>query len=371
MKIVNISHVSFPDEHDPERWIQKSLFFKGIWEATANVDEVIFIDFIGYEGKYKKNGVEYWFYRRSKKALRLPIDIHKAIAKQRPDVIIVHGMRAPWQVLLLRLIAGMKPKIIVQDHGGGYFQSPLKKYLQRLANRVIDTYFFTSFQQSDVYIKEGIIKDRHKVKEVMEISSVFTPQDKSVARSLTGVEGSEIYLWVGRLNSNKNPMLAVKAFTQFVADGKDANLYMIFQREDLLPDIKLWLQQHTDAAKRIHLVGKVEHEQLKYWYSSVDFIMSTSHYEAGGVSVCEAMSCGCIPILSDIPSFKSMTENQCGIMFEAGSHSSLLNALHESSLMNKTEEKEKTLAQFNDRLSFTAIAKHIHNLLHDLCNKPI
>ena len=369
MKIVNISHVSFPDEHDPEQWIQKSLFFKGIWEDVANMDEVIFIDVIGYEGRLKRNGVEYWFYRRSKKALRLPTDIHRAIAKQKPDVIIVHGMRAPWQVLLLRLILGRKAKIVVQDHGGGYFHSPLKKYLQRLADHVIDAYFFTSFQQSDSYIKNGIIKDRRKVKEVIEISSVFTSQDECIARSLTGVGEGELYLWVGRLNSNKDPILAIKAFTQFVADGKNANLYMIFQSEDLLPDIQLWLQQHTDAAKRIHLVGKVEHEQLKFWYSSVDFIISTSHYEAGGVSVCEAMSCGCIPILSDIPSFQSMTGNQCGIMFEAGNCSSLLNALRESFLMNKTEEREKTLAQFNKRLSFTAIAKHIHSVLHNLCYK--
>jgi glycosyltransferase involved in cell wall biosynthesis len=366
MKIINISYVSFPDEYDPEQWIQKSLFFKGIWEAMANRNEVIFIDFIGYEGKLKRNGVEYWFFRKTKKALRAPLNIHRIIAKQNPDVVVVHGMRSPLQVLLLRSAIGVEASIIVQDHGGGYFQHPLKKYLQRLADRVIDVYFFTALQQADILIEQGIIKDQRKVKEVIEISSVFLPQDKTVARNITKVTGDETYIWVGHLNANKDPMLMVRAFTQFIADGKDATLYMVFQSEDLLPDIQSWLKQHVHAQKHIQLVGKVPHDQLQYWFSSVDFIISTSHYEAGGVSVCEGMSCGCIPILSDIPSFRTMANKQCGIIFEQGNDSSLLQVLQASALMNKEVERQRTLARFNQYLSFEAIGQRIHDILHSL-----
>lgn len=370
MKIINISHVSFSDEHDPEQWIRKSMFFKGIWEAVASMDEVIFIDFIGYEGKLKRNGVEYWFYKRTKEALRLPISIHRDIAKQKPDVIVVHGMRSPWQVLLLRLVTGNKTKIVVQDHGGGYFQSSLKKYFQHLADRVIDIYFFTSLSQADILLQQGIIRNKNKIRSVIEISSVFKPVDKEESRKITRVTGSETYIWVGRLNANKDPMLLVKAFTQFIADGKNAVLYMIFQTEELLPEIQSWLKQNSHIAKHIHLVGKVSHDQLQYWYSSIDFIISTSHYEAGGVAVCEGMSCGCIPILSDIPSFSMMTNKQCGIIFESGNQSSLLTALRKSIQLNKTEERGKTLVHFNKQLSFNAVAKHIHNILHDLCYAP-
>lgn len=366
MRIVNISHVSFPDEHDPEGWIQKSLFFKGIWEAVASMDEVIFIDFIGYEGKLRRNGIEYWFYRKTKEALRLPIDIHRIVAKQNPDAIIVHGMRSPLQVLLLRLITGRKPRIIIQDHGGGYFQHPVKKFLQRLADKVTDAYFFTSLQQADILLKEGIIRDKKKIREVMEISSVFKPLEKDDSRKITNISGKDTYIWVGHLNTNKDPMLAVKAFTEYVSDGRDAALYMIFQSEDLLPEIQGWLKEYSYVSKHIHLVGKVEHEQLQYWYGSVDFIISTSHYEAGGVSVCEGMSCGCIPILSGIPSFRSMTNNQCGIIFEQGRQSGLLQALQASALVNKEVERQKTLTCFKQYLSFEAIAQSIHDILHNL-----
>lgn len=366
MRIVNISHVSFPDEHDPEQWIQKSLFFKGIWEAVACLDEVIFIDFIGYEGKLKRNSIEYWFYRKTREALRLPIDIHRAIAKQNPDVIVVHGMRSPIQVLLLRLITGRKSRIVIQDHGGGYFQHAVKKFFQRLADKVADAYFFTSLQQADILLQEGIINEKKKIREVMEISSVFKPLKKDDARKITNVSQNDTYVWVGRLNANKDPMLAVKAFTEYISDGRNASLYMIFQSEELLPEIQGWLNEYSHAAKHIHLIGKVEHQQLQYWYNSVDFIISTSHYEAGGVSVCEGMSCGCIPILSDIPSFRSMTNGQCGIIFEQGNHHALLQALQASALINKEDERQKTLTCFDKYLSFKAIAQRIHDILHSL-----
>jgi glycosyltransferase involved in cell wall biosynthesis len=366
MKIVNISYVSFPEETDPELWIRKSWFFKGIWETVAEMDEVIFIDFIGYEGKIKRGNMEYWFCQKSKEALRLPFGINKAIAAQKPDAVVVHGMRSPLQVLFLRLAVGRKTKIVVQDHGGGYFTSRLKISLQKLADKVVDAYFFTSAKQAENLLQQGIIGNEHKVREVMEISSVFVPADREQARKVTGVHVQHAFIWVGHLNANKDPMVAVKAFTEFVKDGKDAGLYMIFQSETLLPEIKDWLDQHKQAAKHITLVGKVPHEQLQYWYNSCDFIISTSHFEAGGVSVCEAMSCGCIPVLSNIPSFMAMTQNQCGIIFEAGESRSLLLALYKGFIGNKESERDKVLQRFESHLSFAAIAELIHEELEGL-----
>lgn len=368
MKIVNISYVSFPEERDPDQWIQKSFFFKGIWEAVAVRDDVIFIDFIGVEDKRKKRGIDYWFFRRSKQQLLFPLSIHKAVRKCNPDVVIVHGMRSPLPVLLLSLTVSRKCKIVIQDHGGGYFKNRLKKGLQQLADRVVDAYFFTARQQAETLIQQGIIGDKNKVKEIMEVSSVFGQRDKTLSRGVTGVSGGDTYIWVGHLNRNKDPMLAIRAFTAHIAQrgNSAAKLYMIFQSDALLPEIELWLQQHEHAQKQVYLVGKVAHEQLPYWYSSVDFILATSHVEAGGVSVCEAMSCGCIPVLSDIPSFKAMTGGLCGILFETGSSAALTDSLRQSALMDKNRERQKTLGRFHQHLSFEAIAKRIHTTLQDL-----
>lgn len=366
MKIVNISHVYFPDQNDPLKWIERSRFFKGIWEAVAGMDEVIFVEFMNYTGKLKHNGVSYWFQKRSGNALRFPLDIHRAIAREKPDVVVVHGLHFPLQVMMLSAVLGRKCKIVVQDHGGSILRHPVKKYLQRLADRCIDAYFFTSVQQAKIYLDRKIIRDMEKIHEVVEISSVFAPEERSLARSVTKISGTNTYIWVGHLNANKDPMLVVKAFTQLIASGADVALYMIFQSEELLPEIKAWLSHHANEADRIHLVGRVVHEEVQHWFSSADFIISSSHREAGGVSICEGMSCGCIPVLSNIPSFKAMTGNECGILYETGNEVSLLHALQASLHLDKSIEKEKVLKRFRQHLSFEAIANNIQEILHHL-----
>lgn len=366
MKIINISHVSFPGEHDPEAWINKSSFFKGIWEAVAQKEQVIFIDFINYNGSLERKGLEYRFLKRSRKALRLPWRIHRMIAREAPDVVIVHGMQFPLQLLSLSFFLENKCKLVVQDHGGQPSQHPLKKWLQRWSARYIDAYFFTATAQAEIYKQERIIKDRQKVKEVMEVSSVFGPEPREQALAVTGIAAGSNYLWIGHLNANKDPLLVLKAFGRMVNQGKEAHLYMIFQTDTLLPEMQAWMAANPEVARCIHLVGKVLHADLQHWFCSVDFIISSSHYEAGGVSVCEGMSCGCIPILSNIPSFVAMTGAACGLLYEGGNEAALADALWASSNMNVPAERQKTLTRFREHLSFEAIAGHIREVLQEL-----
>jgi glycosyltransferase involved in cell wall biosynthesis len=363
MKIINIAYVHFDNHHNPLKWIEGSRFFKGIWEAMAVNHDVTFIEFIDYNGTLSNNGISYFFKNKSKLALRFPIDVHRYIAKSEPDVVMVHGLHSPLQVILLRKMIGDNVKIVVQHHAEKPFKNRLKKLLQKVADRYIDAYFFTAMKLADIWINESIIKNKHKVYEIMETTSIFTTMDKSIAQAKTGVRNSNAYIWVGHLNSNKNPMLIVRAFTDFCKENGDAHLYMIFQSTDLLVAIEVWLQQHKEVRNNIHLVGRIAHEDLVYWYNSVDFVVSTSYYEGSGVSVCEAMSCGCIPILSDIPSFQFMTNNTCGILYTTGEINSLKIALEKSLMMNKELQRNAALNQYKKTLAPEAIAHNIQMAL--------
>jgi glycosyltransferase involved in cell wall biosynthesis len=128
---------------------------------------------------------------------------------------------------------------------------------------------------------------------------------------------------------------------------------VIFQSNELLPKVKA-----LSEVSNIELVGKINHHDLLYWYNASDFIISTSHYEGSGIAVCEAMSCGCIPILSNIPSFRMMTKNgDVGILFKPGNVDDLKDALVKSTSLNIDFEKERVLNQFKENLSFEAISK--------------
>ncbi|RYZ31316.1 MAG: glycosyltransferase, partial [Sphingobacteriales bacterium] len=353
---------SSPGYRDARAWIDDYGFFYLTWEAVAARHEVVFLEFIDADESFTQHGVHYIFQRRGKGGLLFPFSLHRFIARQKPDVVVVHALLHPLQVLLLRRALGTTVRIVLQHHAEQPFHG-WRALLQRMADRAINQYWFTAMGLANMWLQKRLIADARKVHEVMETTSVFGPVDRAEARVESGVQGERIYLWVGRLNDNKDPLLLVNAFLRFAQLQPTCRLYMIFGTDDLLPGVQNILRQHPDQAQCIQLIGKVPHHDLQHWYNSADFLVSCSHYEGSGVAVAEAMSCGCIPLFTDIPAFNYMTAKACGLSFTPGSEKELLKTLHKSVLLDMDRERGKTLAQFDRKLSAQAIAARIQDLL--------
>ena len=106
---------------------------------------------------------------------------------------------------------------------------------------------------------------------------------------------------------------------------------------------------------------------MQYWFNSADFIISGSHYEGSGTAICEAMSCGCVPVVTDIFSFRAITANgECGLLYKPGDENALLAALIQTPQMDVQEKRNKALAHFKNNLSFEAIAGKIQEVAASL-----
>jgi glycosyltransferase involved in cell wall biosynthesis len=365
MRFVFASYVYTPAFNSPAAWIDRIKAYTGILEALAKNNQVISIEQIDYEGEYRKDGVEYLFKRFSKNELRFPLRLHQFIKSQKPDVVIIQSLHFPLQVIQLRLLLGRKVKIIVQNHAEKPFIG-LKKYAQKLADKYIDAYLFASYEMGAEWVEKGNIASVKKIYEVMEVSSVFTPIHKVIARQKTNTHGGPLFLWVGRLNANKDPLTIVKAFLKYAVINPAAHLYMIYHTDELF----IFMQQIINASPQkdaITLVGKVPHSELQYWFNSADIIIAGSYYEGSGTAVCEAMSCACMPIVTDIFSFRMITDNgRCGLLFEPGDEVELLSALKQSEEMNIKEKQEISLEYFRSNLSFEAIAGKIEDIARAL-----
>src|SRR6185436_10998463 len=116
-----------------------------------------------------------------------------------------------------------------------------------------------------------------------------------------GMTGNKNFLFVGRLNKNKDPMTVLKGFEKYLATEPFAKLHMIFSVDDLLPELNAFIDQSPALSKAVVLKGFVPNDELAYWYSAADFYISASHSEGGSYALMEAMACGCIPILTAIP----------------------------------------------------------------------
>jgi len=357
MKIVHVSYARINVYSNPVDWLRKIDFYTGVVESMAQHAETCSIHCINHTGIVKRDNATYYFFKRTRLQAVFPREIHKLIRTLQPDAVIVHGMAYPWQVIQLRCALPAGTRVYVQNHA----ETPLrfhKRFLQRWADRKIDGYFFTAHALARAWIGQKQISSTTKIHEVMEVSSGFRPMDRGEARRHTSIEAGWMnFLWVGRLDANKDPHALIHAFMQFVSIEKKAKLYMIFQEDDLLQEIHQLLDTNPLEQKQVILIGKVDHDALIYWYNSVDFIISTSHYEGSGVAVCEAMSCGCIPVLTDIPSFRMMTgDGTCGLLFKPGNVNELTDRLITCCSLEVAIEKRKALDYFQRNLSFRAIA---------------
>jgi len=359
MRIVSVSYSYTPGFTEPGPWLDKIKFYTGILEKMTNQNEVISIEQINYKGECRKNGVQYYFINKGGKVGYFPWKMHRFIKKQNPDIIFINGFIFPLQILQLKMMLGKTVKIIILHRAERPFRG-IKKIVQQLAEKCVDAFFFSSKEFGNEWMEEGIINDKRKIHEIIQASSSFQTMDKTVSRSVTSAWGSPVFLWVGRLNVNKDPLTVIKAFIQFQKKCPESALYMIYQTEELIEQVKDLIKEIPG----IILVGKIDHDKLPHWYSSADFIISGSHYEGGGIAICEAMSCGCIPILTDVISFRSITgSGKCGILYKPGNVDSLYDALIKATQMDIAKENEKVLQQFKNELSFEAIGNKIERVI--------
>lgn len=351
--------------NSPLPWLARVSAYGGVLEALALLGKVTHIVHINYEGELLHNGVNYHFVSCGNEQELFPHQLHRFIKSLKPDVVLVHSFNHPLQVIQLRLALPYKTRIIVQNHA----EKPaigMRKVLQRLADKWIDAYLFASKEMGLGWVAKGNIASPKKINEVMELSSIFYQVDKQTARAKTGVDAEKVYLWAGRLDTNKDPITAVKAFLKFAEANPKARLYMIYQTEELLPEIKQLLSEapNPDAVK---LVGNVPHDDMLYWFNSADFFVAASYYEGSGTALCEALSCGCVPIVSDIPSFRMITDGgKIGLLFSPGKQDELLQALSQSQNLDLNAQRKKALAFFKSNLSFKAIAQKIHAVASSL-----
>jgi len=214
MKIISTSYTNTVQFTDPVAWLQRINFYTGILEELAKKHQVESIEQINYSGVLEQDGVKYHFLNFKKRKSYFPLQLHAYVKKLQPDIVFINGLIFPIQVIQLRLKLGVTVKIILL-HRGEKPHRGIKRLLQKLADKCIDAYLFTSAEFGKDWTQHGNIGNQNKIHEVIQASSVFYPQEKTLARSAAGVDNSPAFLWVGRLDANKDPLTVVKAFIQF------------------------------------------------------------------------------------------------------------------------------------------------------------
>jgi glycosyltransferase involved in cell wall biosynthesis len=221
-----------------------------------------------------------------------------------------------------------------------------------------DGFFFASSAQADAWRKAEAIAPWQRTFAVMEASATVQPVPRSDARRRTRLEGDPAVLWVGRLNANKDPLTVLDGFDRSLASLPGARLTMIFGAGELLPEVLERLAASSRLRGRVRIEGPIAHEAIAAYFSAADIFAVGSHHEGSGYALLEACACGAVPVVTDIPSFRVITDGgRFGALWPAGDASAFARALVAVATGDLEAARTRMARYFDTALSWKAIGR--------------
>jgi glycosyltransferase involved in cell wall biosynthesis len=247
--------------------------------------------------------------------------------------------------------------LTVSYHGGAPRREPWLRGVERRMLQRCQAAFFTSTSQAEPWLAKGLLT-HEQVVPCMEVSSTFRPADRKAARARTNMHGSPVFAWNARLHPIKDPLTALKGFALIRERWPNARLYMIYLTTEMQNEVVSAIAANPLLKDAVEMRGKIPPQDVEDFLNSADFLVQTSVREFSSYSVLEAMSCGVIPIVTDIPAFRAMTDDgSCGILFPVGDDKSMAERTLGCDLRNLPALSQTVRDRFVKFLSYDAIAR--------------
>ena len=123
----------------------------------------------------------------------------------------------------------------------------------------------------------------------------------------------------------------------------------------------------TEPAVTLGVVQGPPLADMEAIYSSADFLLQASLREWSGLAIMEALSCGCIPVVTDIPSFRALTASgRYGRLYPIGDDGALAEALLAIDNAERESLAKSIRGYFAAELSFAALARQLDAVYDDL-----
>ena len=178
------------------------------------------------------------------------------------------------------------------------------------------------------------------------------------ARGASGVEGDPAILWVGRLNANKDPLTVLDGLERALRELPGGRLTMVYGEGDLEAAVRERVEQSSVLRSRVRLVGRVPAPCMPAFYSAADLFVLGSHHESCGYALLEALACGAVPVVTDIPSFRAITDDgRIGRLWPPGDAGTCARALVDAGQLDLAVEQRRVIEHFAQTLSWPAVGR--------------
>jgi glycosyltransferase involved in cell wall biosynthesis len=290
------------------------------------------------------------------------------ISRLGADVFHVHGLCFPGQVRTLAATAPGVP-ILLQDHASKppRLWHPWKRRAWRRAFACASGIAFCASEQSEPFAKARLLGKRIEVYEIPESTSHFTPGEQAEARAATAIWGDPCLLWVGRLMEEKDPLTVLAGVSDAVRHLPDLHLWCCFHTSPLLERIQHRIASDPQLRDRVHLLGRVAHGRIEQLMRAADIFVAGSRAEGSGYALIEALACGLVPVVTDIPSFRSLTgRGSVGRLWPCGDSERLTQALLEVASWPRRPLRSAVRAHFDRTQSRDALGRTLVSAYREL-----
>ena len=368
LSVAQVSFFSDLQGRSPEELMSAWPTLVQVAEAAASSGvRVTVLQASQHWGRLRRNDVDYHF---------LPFDgvasneagiaaFRELTATLRPDVFHVQGLGFPRDVAALAASSPGVP-IVLQDHADRpprrFWRWPALRRSLAAARGVM----FCAREQARTFRRVGLLPNRTRVYEVPESTCGFTALDQAQARQLSGVHGDPALLWVGHLDRNKDPLAVLDGVSLAAQHLPGLQLWCCFGNAPLMDPVRARIDGDPLLAGRVHLLGRVPHASIRVLMSAADFLVQGSHREGSGYAVIEALACGLPPIVTDIPSFRTLTaQGTAGRLWPRGDARALGDALVQMAARPRAELRAAARAQFERDLSSAALGRALRAVYLD------
>jgi glycosyltransferase involved in cell wall biosynthesis len=314
MHIVQVSGAYEADLVTPEALLARYETL-GAWSEAllaAGASRATVVQRFARDVEVERGGVRFLFRRDGGRPFPRPWTplrrLARAVAETQADLVHVNGLVFPAALRGLRKALPAETRLVVQDHASaGPPRDVVRRSLWRSGLRAADAFLFTAREQADPWRAAGLIRAAQAVHEVPEASRAVQPRAYAEAREESRLAGEPAVVWVGHLDGNKDPMTVLEGFAQALADLPRAFLTLVFRGEALRRTIEARLAADAVLAAHVALRGTVPPSEMSTLLSAADVFVLGSHKEGSGYALMEAMACGALPVVTDIPPHRVLT----------------------------------------------------------------
>jgi len=300
--------------------------------------------------------------------------IRRLVKKLNPDILHSHALWYPgyYGVFLnvRNFVVTVMNGDVLYHHGrdAGFAHHLMVMYAVRKAKLI------TGVSQTliDAAIRHGARKDKTRVvRRGVDFSLFNSSENRNEIRKKLSLSAKYIVLSPRYLAPVGNVETLIRTVPLIVQKIQDIEFVFIFPNETQLS----YLQ---DLARRLQIehylkfVGRVLHEDVALYHQAADVMVSIPLADSGPIAMQEAMACGAIPIMSDLPCVREWIEHDWnGILVPAKNFQRLANEIIE--LLENNEKRslfaERNLKLIQEKGDQEYWMKRMEELYYSLLNK--